>query len=749
MLEMMKRSKLPPIARWGIEPLPDEPAHGFFLRLAALNGQESIRPFAMALGINGRNIKPQEMMQFCEELPIPGLERMREVTPILNGHVVTIGGEHLRIRRDWSLTNRRYCAACLRESSHHRYWFDLEIMRTCPKHGIELKSEAKGMIWAWGKGPDSVRSGGIQDCPAPQAPTAFSRYLIGRISEARRASLPHLDNLLLFEAIELVIVLGRIIIHQWADRLPESAKNLPSKQEAAETGYNYLAGGGNLKDLCNKYVKSSVHFGKDGFTTKDVSNNLGWLYYYVYGRRSNSIRALRDILESLMLEGNGCRKIKRRISPTVHDQKIEELHALTGIGKHELQALTACNEHLEPVDGSHKFQIPSADEVVRRSNLLIGGDDVMILLGVSRKNIQSLRQEKILVPIVPAAGGKPAKYKRAEVRRLLELARPHPLWKSSRSLTIDQYLRKAQCSFASVISALLDGRIKCEAVDPVKTGLEAILISSENLPRHSQERDFRPRRKQCDDTSINIFQAATLLKTTGGAVRRLIEIGALERADQESGGRIDRLSLARFRSEYATPNLYSVALGCQPQWAQRSLLKLGVDVPSELKECGLHFVDRRETERALSLKLGEIPSIRNTGTVFSALEEYLAVLPQAHRLLWHPSRSAASLVDAKRSFRVLVIPKEKNLMIALPIGDDAVGQRNRSRTAVLSQSWSAAIEKDIQPVGPCLVECYSLDPNMPTEAMAWVAERVATIHAALASSRHQRTTAAGHSTGYA
>lgn len=114
MLDRTALSLPPPVARWGIEPRQDEPAHGYFLRLAALNGQQSIRPFAMALGINCRNIKPQEILGFCEELPIGNLDALRESTPVLDERgYVHIRGERLRRGRDWSVRNRRYCPECL------------------------------------------------------------------------------------------------------------------------------------------------------------------------------------------------------------------------------------------------------------------------------------------------------------------------------------------------------------------------------------------------------------------------------------------------------------------------------------------------------------------------------------------------------------------------------------------------------------------------------------------------------------
>ncbi|WP_457940826.1 TniQ family protein [Mesorhizobium sp. 10J20-29] len=236
---------IPPIPRWGLIPFKDEPAHGFFLRLAALNGQESIRPFAMTLGVNGRNIKPQEMLQLCENLPIEGLDRLRDCTPILNDAFVSVRGEHLRVSRDWSVRNRRYCPDCISECSYHRYWFDLTILRTCPFHGTVLHTEIGGFTWAWGKSPSQTFRTVGNNKGDVCSPTPFSAYVYGRLNGLARLQLPELDDLSLSKAIGLLILLGRISIYGWQKTLPRDDW-LASRQRAAEAGYLYLAEGGRF-----------------------------------------------------------------------------------------------------------------------------------------------------------------------------------------------------------------------------------------------------------------------------------------------------------------------------------------------------------------------------------------------------------------------------------------------------------------------------------------------------------------------
>lgn len=737
MLDVMKRSKLPPIARWGIEPLPDEPAHGFFLRLAALNGQESIRPFAMALGINGRNIKPQEMMQLCEELPIPRLTEMRDITPVVDGSIVTIRGETLRHGRDWSLAHRRYCPACLQESSYHRYWFDLAILRTCPVHGIELQCERNGMVWAWGKGSTGLQRAGMPHCPPAQQPTAFSRYLINRISKEQLIDQPELDRLLLLDAVELITVLGNMIIHNWKKRLPKD-NWLSSKQRAAEEGYNYISGGGSIEEICEEYVKSSGYYNGSVFTTRDMSINLGWLYYYAIERRSNGLNRVREILEGLLTTRNGKKNLDENDTRTDFEKLIEYLHKKTGIYKHDLKYLLSWKEDCCLYVGKGTSNNDIEEEIIRRRSLLIDRDETLKILRISDNELELLRRGKIVTPVIPAAGGRTAKYKRSDIIHLIELTRHGLKSQASEGLTIDQYRRNVGTSFKDVIAGLIDGRILPVGVDRNNGGLKAVFIAPDSLPPRSRERDFRLRRKRCDGSSINICQAAALLKTSNGAVRTLLEMGALKRAHSASAGQIDRKSLADFRSEYALPNLYAVALGCQAQWAERALRPLGITPPNDMKARGLKFVNRRGVETVLGLGVGELPSVGNTGAFFNVLEDYLVELPQAHRLLWTPNRPIAALVDSQRIFKMFVRPEAERLVIALPTGSDTIGQRNRAQIALLSQSWPTAIEMDLDPIGPCLVEYHSLASDAQTEAMAWVAARAVSIHAALARKRSAR-----------
>jgi len=121
-----------------VTPLPEEPPHGIYLRLAERNGFHRIGHFENATGIKlrqvrlGRDLDHLAGMLRCEPRHLNGalIKHQEQGPPI-------VGGEAIRCK-DLMIVGRRACPACLAASAHHRFWWDLRFVSTCPIHAIRL-----------------------------------------------------------------------------------------------------------------------------------------------------------------------------------------------------------------------------------------------------------------------------------------------------------------------------------------------------------------------------------------------------------------------------------------------------------------------------------------------------------------------------------------------------------------------------------------------------------------------------------
>ncbi|WP_292641260.1 TniQ family protein [Mesorhizobium sp.] len=480
-----------PIPRWGLEPFVDEPAHGFFLRLAALNGQQAIPAYAMSLGLNGRNIDPQQMLHFCEQLPIPGTERLRAATPSIAKRSVYIRGEHLRLGRDWSIRHRRYCLACVNEKSFHRFWFDLPIVRVCPIHQIELASERRSMKWAWHH-PLQASDMAVYKTDAALTKAdpglRFSSYILGRLGVLQPSPISLLDSLRLSEAVYLCSIIGKMLIHGW--KPVESSKHESSQdQQFMEAGYTFLDESGSLAELLERHIRESPNCVDGVFGCKDIQKNLGWLYDALY------IKQYRRGLDFLMKETNrvlerfgACRRLRRKFPIAADERRAREIAAALGLRIDEVIQLAKWNPRL-PESRLEEFEV---ETIKRRASRMISAEAATDVLGVSAKRFASMRSHGIFAPVIEAAAGKSSQYDRNEIEGIVLAIRSRvpASTKPDGLVDLDNYRAKAFCSYLKAVTDVLAGTVEVRGWDTTKPGLQAVLLSASN----SHPQLFRTRR---------------------------------------------------------------------------------------------------------------------------------------------------------------------------------------------------------------------------------------------------------------
>jgi hypothetical protein len=259
----MPANLLPPMPNWPSNVFTDEPAHGVFRRIAEANGQLSATTFAATMGLNGRNIRPADFIDFCEQFPLRNIAALRNATAVVEGSYAYLRGEHFALTRDIGFTKLRLCPACVHSEAYHRNWFDLAIVTRCPLHGIPLVdgTELSKLAW-WQPGIDVVPTGErlSRQHPLLASPEqTWDLYVLGRIGVTSPLSLPSHDTHPLSQLAYIADVLGLSAMRGWSevqdDRLP---KYCPKRGDALRKGFMILQNG---PDAVKAHLRSVAHDG--------------------------------------------------------------------------------------------------------------------------------------------------------------------------------------------------------------------------------------------------------------------------------------------------------------------------------------------------------------------------------------------------------------------------------------------------------------------------------------------------------
>lgn len=242
-------SQLPPLPSWPSEVFENEPAHAFFRRIAKINGQVSARSLAEIFGINGRNIRPQDFVDFCSRFPANNIDHLAAYTPISDGTYAVIGGEVLSSKRDIGFKVSRVCPSCVSESQYYRNWFDIALVTRCPFHNQVLVAGVGESRLAWwhpeiAMTPDGVSVELLPPVEAIVPSLDWDLYVLGRVGAAERIEAEFLDEHPLSQVASAADVLGRSALVGWNnDQRDKFSKYHPSRGDALRAGFKLLKQG--------------------------------------------------------------------------------------------------------------------------------------------------------------------------------------------------------------------------------------------------------------------------------------------------------------------------------------------------------------------------------------------------------------------------------------------------------------------------------------------------------------------------
>ncbi len=289
----MATSQLPPLPCWPSQVFPHEPAHAFFRRVAEVNGQFSARTLATTFGLNGRNVRPQEFVSFCESFPAANIEELSKASATVVGNHATLCGEVFTISRDIAFQRPKICPACVAERYYYRNWFDLAVVTHCPIHDQPLVDGHGDVPLAWwfppiARTPDGNDLAGVDaSAVAPSATSeTWERYVLGRLGAAEPFFVPLLDEHPMWQVIYAADVLGLSAIVGWVEAGRDRLEKYDDRRgDALRAGFDILKRGEDGVREHLAVIARSGPYRVDG-PKVGISKLFGGLRTAVLGMRS-------------------------------------------------------------------------------------------------------------------------------------------------------------------------------------------------------------------------------------------------------------------------------------------------------------------------------------------------------------------------------------------------------------------------------------------------------------------------------
>lgn len=591
----------PPLPKWD-HPRRDEPAHGFFVRLAGLNGQISASALASSFGLNGRVLQPSECLDFALSFPIDGKERLHSATPIICNTAVKMFGETLR-RRDWSIGKRNFCAGCLAEDAYHRSFWDLVAFRRCPFHDQPLccidRSGHPVPWWSpsFERSPFGSPIAERQERASVLAPSV-ELYLLGRLGLTEKLPIPLLDDFKtlasLFAAIEFA---GTLALGGFRKTRP--SLKLLGHGRALNAGFDMLRAG-NERISCT--LRDLAANAEDDESRKGRSLQLmfGWAYRAAKDSSLGFGTTFTDRMIEVAATRNGLARRDRYLERAkARIQLADAGHLSEELGMSETQVRTIARG-LGLRGAWSRYYFAFSDEEARlirsTSASLVSRDEAANMLDVSRRFFDSLIESRILRRFVRFQGNGGDHFRREDIESFgqffAEKANKLDVVPPTGRLLRD-VKRTAKTNPAHLVRQLIAGTL------PI-LGRVGETVGTIIIPRPTPRSRNHAR---SDPVGITIIDAATALGIDRPAVVALRRLGYL-RSSKYLPKLLDSRGVETFHKKYCAARYYAPILKCHTRLAGRLLADLGVKaIQLDRVDGATRLIDRASARRALGLRL--------------------------------------------------------------------------------------------------------------------------------------------------
>lgn len=523
-----------PIGLWAWRPIePEETAGGLLLRVAEIQGHASTDRTAKAAGISRSRLAhgfADQLKAFAVQvdqkfaaIAADGAVRDEKGRLCLRGHPM---GDLL------DFGPRRMCPACLEQSRHHRFWWDVRPITSCPRHGIELVGACRcGRRFGW-------RRGGLLKCsscwndevaylprkPADPKVLRADAYLLSRFGAGDADAVPVLDALSLRNVFETLERIGAAACggysYEW-----QSAESLKQPLAIVQArGFEVLADG-RLDEVLTTIYDGFIDQGgrpEEGFTSC-----YGWLYHWLNHKRGAKFSPL---LAQSFLEHGAARfpivpKARLgRLKPAAE----RKLSLKAAAGKAETSVYTMKSIGLalglirtEKRSGSQiSFPVEEVERIARDLKGALSLNETKARLGVGFKTMVSIMDDGVLLPALRGGCQRHTYvFRPQDVDGLLDRLSDGALkvqQQAKRLIAITRLGSGRAAKIAECVRMILDGRLKVRARASGRTGLQALFVDHDEVIRAAA------------GAELTFAAAAIRMRLNSRGLRKAIDGGLIE-----------------------------------------------------------------------------------------------------------------------------------------------------------------------------------------------------------------------------
>ncbi|MFN3320118.1 MAG: hypothetical protein ACK43M_15330 [Allorhizobium sp.] len=504
-------------SRWDIAPAFDEPAHGFFMRLAELEGSVSMTTFAQWNDLEVNRVDTSQLMETLERHPMPSawFDRLRFNTPLREGEGYVLRGQSLPLHHI-RFEPRRWCPGCIHESAHHRGWWEVEAIRHCPIHCVELETRDEGGMlvpWSW-LGFAQSRDGHAlgRHLPRRDDGAPFARYLLGRFNWVEPTAAPLLDGISIPDVIDYCEFVGRFLENKPVRKHPAIGPR------SADIGFEALRGDrGDLAEAFRAWHRKHRRKPK----ARGVAAHFAWGYpklmYLPESLRATVRRAFHEVA---VFETE---RYDRRIRDDDFDVEFvprREVAKKLGIGPRGVEQLARAVGALQKTRESRTVAAHAVETIAKYKETLVPISEAARRLGIHQDAIRHLVHAGYLSVFTDLEIGQRGrgKYSIDQIDAVLKLIDDLPVTGSpAYGLTLHTYRGRKGLVPGKVAVACLKGEmVICEKRDDVP-GFKRLMVQNDTKrKRHSFSKS--------DDT-MTMSQAQALLNMTYETTSILVKGG--------------------------------------------------------------------------------------------------------------------------------------------------------------------------------------------------------------------------------
>ncbi|GKQ53555.1 TniQ family protein [Bradyrhizobium sp. Ce-3] len=633
----------------------EESALGFLLRLAEENGHPStdstvvdvgVRRAGVARGVHEHIQRLASEARTTTATLLANSPVLREDNKlVLRGHVVN---KYLHFGV------RRLCPACIVESDHHRFWWDLVPVSACPRHRLELVSACPcGAELSWRDAGVSICTHcGAQDrhrFDRRQADAKVLRsdaYILSRFgigSSERVAVLDALEVADVFKTLERIGSACEGYSLAW-----RSAKSLgiPLGQVQAR-GFEALADG-KLDEVLTRIYDGYIAQGGD--QDRGFGHCYGWLYHWFNHKRGVKFSPL--LAEAFLLHGAARFPVvpKARLGKLT-DQARRKLSLKAAAAKAGTSVFAMKNIGLalglirtEKRSGSQlSFPIEEVERIARDLKGALSQEETQKRLGIGLRPMREIMGNGSLVPAVNGGGQRHVfVFRPADVDALLDgLAGGAPVVvKASTSLLpISSLGRGRVATIGGCVRLILDGKLQVRERLKGGNGLRGLLID---------ESELEVAVKPSTNEMIPFAAAARLMRLNSRGLSRAITIGMF--AGLEKGAKaLPAKQVEAFARKFIMMGEIRERVGGFFPTLKDQIERAGFKPDKKLAQCLNSGYLRAEVEPFLDrLKAGEVSLEMPPPARQAVIDETRRILDKAKR----PIESKEILTLLRKKIRI-------------------------------------------------------------------------------------------------